>query len=153
MNGDVGYKTVYDRALRLLARRDHSKSELRIKLEAKNYDIRIINDVLDQLEKKDYLNDKSFADKYLKYRSGLGFGPKKIFHEMQKKGIDNQHIKESFDGFDLCWTELTRKAFQKKFGRIQNDGKCYRDYEKKIRFLVHRGFAYSDIKSVLGEHP
>ena len=66
MNGDVGYKTVYDRALRLLARRDHTKSELRKKLEEKNYDIRIINDVLDQLEKKDYLNDKSFADKYLK---------------------------------------------------------------------------------------
>ena len=93
-----------------------------------------------------------FAVKYLRYRSELGFGPKKIFSEMKNKGIDEQNIQESFDKFDSSWVELAKHVFQKKFGGIKNVEKNPKDHEKKIRFLAHRGFSYTDIKVVLREH-
>lgn len=152
MNLDADYKTVFKRAMRILARRDHAKNELKIKLVNKAQDFEVVDKVIDKLEKNGYLDDKAFAVKYLRYRSELGFGPKKIFAEMKNKGIDEQNIQESFNQFDLSWVELAKYAFQKKFGGIKDVETNLKDYEKKTRFLAHRGFSYSDIKIVLGEH-
>lgn len=151
MTSDIDYKTVMTKALRLLARRDHAKNELKIKLANKIQDANVINKVLEKLEKDGYLDDKAFAIKYLRYRSELGFGPKKIFFEMKNKGLDDQYIQESFDTFDSSWVELTKDAFRKKFGETKSSEIDPKNYEKKIRFLAHRGFSYNDIKTVLGE--
>ena len=151
MNSDTDYKTVLTRALRLLARRDHAKNELKIKLESKAQDIEVINKVIDKLEKDGYLDDKAFAIKYLRYRSELGFGPKKILFEMKNKGLDDRNIQESFDKFNSSWVELTKHAFQKKFGQIKSSEINTKDYKKRIRFLAQRGFSYNDIKIVLRE--
>ena len=153
MTSDIDYKTVMTKALRLLARRDHAKNELKIKLANKIQDAKVINKVLEKLEKDGYLDDKAFAIKYLRYRSELGFGPKKIFFEMKNKGLDDQYIQESFDTFDSSWVELTKDAFRKKFGETKSNETDSKNYEKKIRFLSHRGFFYNDIKTVLGESP
>ena len=153
MKTDADYETVMTKALNLLARRDHAKNELKKKLENKIRDPMIINEVLGKLEKDGYLDDKAFAIKYLRYRSQLGFGPKKIFFEMKNKGLDDQNIQESFDKFDSSWVELTKHAFRKKFGETKSNETSLKDYEKKIRFLAHRGFSYNDIKTVLGESP
>ena len=152
MKADGDYKTVFKRALRILARRDHAKNELKTKLASKTQDIEVVDKVLDKLEENGYLDDRAFAVKYLRYRSELGFGPKKIFSEMKNKGIDEQNIQESFDKFDSSWVELAKHVFQKKFGGIKDVEKNPKDHEKKIRFLAHRGFSYNDIKVVLGEH-
>ncbi len=153
MNSDTDYKTVFNRALRILARRDHAKNELKIKLANKTLDVEVVDKVLEKLEENGYLNDKAFAFKYLRYRSELGFGPKKIFSEMKNKGIDEQNIRESFDKFDSSWVQLANHVFQKKFGEIKDVETNRKDHEKKIRFLAQRGFSYNDIKIVLGDHP
>ena len=94
MTADVDYKTTLNKALRILARRDHTKNELKKKLENKVDDSQVLTKVLNQLEKDGYVDDYAFAYKYLRYRSELGFGPRKIYHELQSKGIDKKKIFE-----------------------------------------------------------
>lgn len=150
MTDDVDYRAAFNKALRMLARRDHTKNELKKKLANRIDDCHVLTNVLNQLEKDGYINDYAFASKYLRYRSGLGFGPRKIYYELQSKGVDKENIRDSFKNFEVDWIDITKSAFQKKFGEIDNQNKTQRSHEKEIRFLVQRGFIYDDIKTVLG---
>ena len=68
---------VYNKALDLVSRREHSRHELMQKLD-KRYPntIPIIEDVLDKLETNKILDDERFAEMYLNSRARKGFGPK-----------------------------------------------------------------------------
>ena len=52
---------IRQRAFRFLGRRLHSVSELRTKLLQKDYEKLLVDDVLNELKEKDYLNDNEFA--------------------------------------------------------------------------------------------
>ena len=51
---------IKQRAFRLLGRRQHSSSELRRKLWQKDYEQRLIDEVIDELTKNGYIDDKEF---------------------------------------------------------------------------------------------
>jgi len=70
---------VYNKALDLVSRREHSRHELMQKLD-KRYPntTSIIEDVLDKLETNKILDDERFAEMYLNSRARKGFGPKKM---------------------------------------------------------------------------
>ena len=69
---------VYNKALDLVSRREHSRHELMQKLD-KRYpnSIPIIEDALDKLETNKILDDERFAEMYLNSRARKGFGPKR----------------------------------------------------------------------------
>src|SRR5947199_7774565 len=51
----------FDRATQYLGQRLHSRAELKKKLMRREYGEPVIDDVLNQLERLDYLNDRRFA--------------------------------------------------------------------------------------------
>ena len=72
----------------LLSRRDHSRKELYTKSLKKGFETSYLNDVLDQLEQKGYIDDQSFAEKFVHDKFEFRhWGPYKIRAELGKKGI------------------------------------------------------------------
>lgn len=58
---EEGYQVIKAYLLKLLSQRDHSRRELFTKASQKDFAADAINQVLDELEQKDFINDREFA--------------------------------------------------------------------------------------------
>jgi len=127
----------YAAALKMLMRREHSKLELRQKLNLKDFDDAVINDSISLLAEQKYQSDERFSEAFILMRFNQGKGPIKISMELKSRGINE------FDLTLFNWFELAKDVKYKKFG----DSK-FLDYEEKSkqkRFLQSRGFGFDEI--------
>ena len=139
---------IYNKALDILSRREHSTKELVIKLEKKftsNTDILL---TVSKLKKNNLLNDIRFTESYVAARKRKGFGPKKIEFELISKGIKDSDISYVLSE-EKEWCELAKKAFNKKF----KNGPSYEINQKlkQKNFLKNRGFTFQEIESVFSD--
>ena len=138
---------VYNKALDLVSRREHSRHELMQKLD-KRYpnSIPIIEDALGKLETNKILDDERFAEMYLNSRARKGFGPKKIEMELHSKKVDSFFISNAVEAYEN-WLENAQRELKKKF----KDQKPT-DYQSKMKqkqFLFTRGFSSPIIDKIL----
>ena len=136
---------IYNKALDILSRREHSTHELKLKLQRKFDAISEIEKVIVRLENNNLLNDFRFAETYARIRKGKGFGPNKVYYELANKGIKESISNEIISAED-GWTDAALKAFKKKY----NDG-ISEDTKEKLKqknFLHNRGFTFKEIESV-----
>jgi len=82
---DTGDNDIENRALRLLARREHSRTELWYKLYRRAEDDSQLVRVLDQLESAGWLDDRRFAEVYARQRREAGYGPVRIRAELEQR--------------------------------------------------------------------
>jgi|TARA_B100000767_G_scaffold145867_1_gene137523 regulatory protein len=141
------FTIVYNKALDLVSRREHSRHELMLKLDKRYPEtILIIEEVLDKLEINKILDDERFAELYLNSRARKGFGPKKIEIELNSKKVDSFFISNAIEAYET-WLENAQKELKKKF----KDQKPT-DYQSKMKqkqFLFNRGFSTPIIDKVL----
>ncbi len=135
------------KALYLLARRDHAKSELFRKLSLKGFPSAAIRTVLDELENENLLNEERFIASFIRFRSSKGYGPLKICAELAKHGIDHTRIKTSEIWQETAWHERAICARIKRFGETIPQNKEER--LQQARFLQYRGFSSVDIRCAL----
>jgi len=138
---------ITNNALQYLSRREHSRLELRQKLQRKGYDSSSIETVLAQLQANNLLNEERFVEDFIHARQQKGCGPLRIEQELRERGIKEEWIKERLAAADSQWIDLACQARQKRFGH-QNPQDSSQQ-AKQIRFLQSRGFTYSQIKTVL----
>ena len=138
---------VYNKALDLVSRREHSRNELLQKLDKRYPNTTpIIEDVLDKLETNKILDDERFAEMYLNSRARKGFGPKKIEMELHSKKVDSFFISNAVEAYE-SWLENAQRELKKKF----KDQKPT-DYQSKMKqkqFLFTRGFSSPIIDKIL----
>ncbi|MBO6525065.1 MAG: regulatory protein RecX [Balneolaceae bacterium] len=134
--------------IRLLGRRDHARNELRDKARKKGFPSHSIEEVLDELTKKKYINNAFFASKFAHDKFEFNkWGPNKIRAELFRRGISERNIdvalKEiSTDKRSLAIKELIKKN-KRKFERVDTSKR-----KKKIfDFLLRKGFQPSEILS------
>ena len=127
----------YAAALKMLMRREHSKLELRQKLNLKDFDDAVINDSISLLAEQKYQSDERFSEAFILMRFKQGRGPIKISMELKSRGISE------FDLTLFNWFELAKDVKYKKFG----DSKFldYKEKSKQKRFLQSRGFGFDEI--------
>ena len=127
----------YAAALKMLMRREHSKLELRQKLNLKDFDDAVINDSISLLAEQKYQSDERFSEAFILMRFNQGKGPIKISMELKSRGISE------FDLTLFDWFELAKDVKYKKFG----DSKFldYKEKSKQKRFLQSRGFGFDEI--------
>ena len=139
--------SVYNKALDLVSRREHSRHELMQKLDKRYPNTTpIIEDVLDKLETNKILDDERFAEMYLNSRARKGFGPKKIEMELHSKKVDSFFISNAVEAYEN-WLENAQRELKKKF----KDQKPT-DYQSKMKqkqFLFTRGFSSPIIDKIL----
>lgn len=134
-------------ALRLLARREHSRLELDLKLRQRRFESDIIEKVLDEYEANDWLNNERFADVFARQRFDLGYGPLKIIAELQQRGIQ-QPPKWLTEMTDWQWIESAIKVRDRRFG-LSDIRQDWDEKGRQGRFLSRRGYASDQIESAL----
>lgn len=138
---------VYNAALGMLARRDHSRKELERKLCAKFSVSALDLEVLcEALESYGYLNDRRFAEAYTRARMRKGFGPERIRYELREKGVADEIVDETLASEDLDWAELAYSVWQKKYHRVPGD---FKEKARQSNFLRYRGFTPEHFASVI----
>jgi regulatory protein len=141
------FATVYNKALDIVSRREHSEKEIKNKLLEKFDAPEIIEQVVLKLIENNLINDVRFAEMYVLVRKRKGFGPKKIQFELMARGIDDS-ISSLVITEEGSWKEAALKAFNKKFknGASQE----FKERNKQKTFLQNRGFSFEEIDSVFG---
>ena len=79
------------RAMRYLARREHSRAELHAKLQPYVQEGEDLNAVLDELEKRNWLSDVRATTQWVGAKRGR-FGSQRIVHELRQKAIPENLI-------------------------------------------------------------
>jgi regulatory protein len=131
--------SIRNKAMDLLARREHSEYELRQKLKSRDYDVDAIDAVLQELKQDHLLSDARFAGAYVNHRFNAGVGPLKIRYELRQKGITEVLADEFLEPFSDRWNQLMMQQRVRKYGKtIPAD---YADRMKQARFLQNRGFS------------
>jgi regulatory protein len=134
----------YNRALNLLARREHSQQELFLKLLAKGFEATIATDTVQQLASKNLLSDQRFAELYAEYRVQRGYGPVRIQQELQQKGVKQHLAEETLAPYQSDWVSNAKRAWQ-KYMRLHPNAELV----KQQRFLYQRGFSSDHIRVLL----
>lgn len=122
-----------ERALRYLARREHSRAELEHKLAEGGEELAT---VLDSLEAEGLLSDTRAAAAFVAAKSAR-FGPRYISHYLKQRGIAADLIESSLDSAAIDPARAVEDAWRRKFGSAPRDAA---ERARQIRFLQGRGF-------------
>jgi regulatory protein len=136
-----------ERALRLLARREHSRAELARKLAESGCDPTEVEALLDDFEKRNWLSDRRFAESWVADHLARA-GSVKLAFELRQRGVGEAIIDAVLDEARDSEVERARAVWQKKFGTTPVD---LAERAKQMRFLQGRGFAPEVIWRVIGK--
>ena len=125
------------RALRLLARREHSRAELRRKLGPHAEEGADLEALLDDFTKRGWLSEERFVEQTVRAKARK-FGPLKIAHHLREKGIDETGIEQGLAQAKADEAEALESVWRLRFGRPPADAT---EKARQIRFLQGRGFA------------
>ena len=134
-----------ERALGLLARREHSRVELTRKLEQAGYPIEEICPLLDAFEAKSWLSDRRFAESYVADHRARA-GSIKLAHDLRQRGVTDTIIDAVLSENRDSELERAREVWKKKFGAPPTD---MAEKARQIRFLQSRGFASEVIRCAI----
>ncbi|ERS13735.1 RecX family transcriptional regulator [Alcanivorax sp. PN-3] len=124
-------------AVSLLARRDHSRHELRVKLTRKFGAALWLDEVLAWCEEQGFLDDRRFAGFFVRSRIERGQGPLRIRAELQQKGVGEALVTEALSEAECDWFALATEVLGRRFRHPPADQK---EKAKQLRFLQGRGF-------------
>lgn len=133
--------------MQYLARREHSRAELRAKLlrGAESVEEEGLDAVLDQLAERGWLSDQRAAEQTVQIKR-TRFGTQRIVHELRQKGIPEGIISDAVPELKEGELAVAREVWRKKFGEIPRDAK---EKARQVRFLQSRGFSLDVIFSLL----
>lgn len=133
--------------LRLLARREHSRSEIARKLEQRGFPNSVSGPVAERLAAEGYLSDARFAASLARHRAAQGYGELRIRAELQQHGVEAETLAEAIAGLEVDWAELARGQLRRHFGTEAAETASAR--EKMRRYLAQRGFPSSLLREAL----
>lgn len=138
---------MYGRLLDLLARRPRSEWELRDYLNRKKVDSSNIDELLNRISNSGYINDESFAKRWIESRRLLkSTSIRKLTMELRQKRISDEIITKALSLDETDEQEVLKELIAKK--RTQTR---YQDDVKLMQYLARQGFGYDDIKCVMNE--
>ena len=147
MSGSERGNDVLRLAMELLARREHSKKELTVKLSARGAERAAIAPVLESLEHDGLQSDERYAQALLQSHVRRGKGPLRIRAELRARGVGDDLIEAALREGETSWTDHARRARAKRFGEALPQTREER--ARQARFLEQRGFAAEHIRAAL----
>ena len=135
----AGQPSARNKAMDLLARREHSEQEIRHKLRSRDFDDDAIEIAIEGLKSDRLLSDERFTEAYVSQRFDAGYGPLKIRYELQQKGVDSALVDACLAPLAEEWQHSMRQQRARRFGADLPED--YRERMKQARFLQNRGFS------------
>ena len=138
-------ESLRSRALGLLARREHSRTELQRKLSPHTEDAQELIDLLDDFTRRGWLSDARFAEA-LVHDKQAKFGTSRLAYELRQRGVEESVIRDQLAELKDSELERARQVWQSKFGVLSEDTKAR---AKQMRFLQSRGFSFDVIGKIM----
>ena len=144
----------------LLARREHSRLELRRKLE-RRFSPDALDDALTQLAEEGLQSDHRFAESFTRERLLKAYGPRRVRAELQQRGVADDVIVDVLKSVPAAegtsWSAQAREALRRRFGdappsRIEEPSSSpglsaaeeAKQKARRLRYLYQRGFSADD---------
>jgi len=141
----------FNAAANFLKTRERSKKEIKDKLQTKEYSPNVIEKVLEKLERLDIVNDKRFAEMFVRDRMKLKpEGKRVLFLELKQKGIDDGIIEEVLTYYvdENSEMEMAKRVL-KKVGKRYSGMEERIKRDKIVKYLLGKGFSYSIVEKIL----
>lgn len=137
-------QTPVQRALALLARREHSKKELARKLAARGIEADAADAAVARLSEAGWQDDARFAESLVRSRAAAGYGPIRIRAELAMHALDAEAIATAMEAFTGDWGDNARALVRRRYGaKIVEDRGLQR---KAADLLLRRGFAARHVR-------
>jgi regulatory protein len=134
-------------AMDLLARREHGRVELSLKLRLRGAPADLIEAALDRLAEQGLLSDTRFLQCFVASRARGGHGPLRIREDLSSRGLPREAIDSALREAEFDWSEQLREVWLRKFsGCLPSDA---RERAKQGRFLAYRGYPLDLISRLL----
>jgi regulatory protein len=122
-------------AFRYLGKRIHSSYEIRTKLKQKKYEEALIDSVISDLIKNNYLDDRGFTERFTEEKINTkSWGKIKIEAELRKRKIP---------------AEIISQTLESRFGGVKEIESAKELALKKMKILAARGYNQKKIKEKL----
>jgi regulatory protein len=125
------------RALRLLARRDHTRRELEAKLAPHLDDAGELARLLDDLVARGWLSESRVVDQVVNSKRAR-MGPARIRHVLMKRGVSEDLIAPALVTLKETEIETARALRERRFGP---PAETNAEQSRQVRFLQARGFS------------
>lgn len=137
-------------ALRTIERSYKTESEIKKKLEEKEFSEETINKTIKFLLEYNFINDYEYTKMYIKDRL-INQGKNKIKYSLIRKGINSNIIDDVFFELDTKDSEM-EKAYElglKKYNSlVKRESDKIKLKNKVIRYLLGRGYSYGIVKDI-----
>ena len=135
----------YDSTLNLIARRVRSTWEIRDYLKRKDYGEEVIEEILNMLSNKKYVDDEKFAEARVRDRRMFNNTSKRrLQQELRQKRVSDEIIQKVLSEDPTDEADVLKALIEKKRSQTR-----YQDDQKLIQYLIRQGFNYSDIKGLI----
>jgi regulatory protein len=134
-----------DRALAMLARREHTRAEMMRKLSPHAESPEQIEQLLAALAARGWLSEARFAESRANTLARK-FGSRKIEYDLKSRGVSAEVVEQTVARALDQELENCRTAWQRKFGALPQDAA---ERGRQMRFLAGRGFSAEAVRAVL----
>ena len=135
-------------AMRLLARREHSRAELRGKLVGRGFANDLVEELLQGLADQDLLSDERFAIALIASRAETGYGPNRISFELRNRGVSEELAGDALAKAEVDWERRVTDHVVRKFG--SDPAQTFPEWARRARYLERRGFGQDSIRLAIG---
>jgi len=135
------------RALRLLAQREHSRSELVAKLGRHVQGGDDLGALLDALQAKGFIDEARVAESVLHRRAPL-LGTQRVLQELRRKGLGDDLVQRAAAQLTGSELERARAVWTRRFGSAPA-ADTPQERARQMRFLASPGFAADVVRRVV----
>lgn len=138
-------KSLRQRALEFLSKREYSAAELSQKLKGYATETDDIPALIADFSARGWLSDARYTEQRV-HAIQAKFGASRVAHALREKGVSEVLIDEAVDALQSTELERAREVWRKKFRVVATTRE---EWAKQARFLQGRGFSFDVIKQIL----
>lgn len=139
--------TLYDEAVKLLAKRNYSAPEISRLLAKQSDDADQIQGTVDALIAENYLNDARIAEYLAEKAVGKGQGPGRIRQLLRLRTLETDLVENTVNSLDADWFKMAQTIRDKMF-----EGSGPLDQKQKgklVRKLQCQGFSMDVVREIV----
>lgn len=137
---------VREAALRLLARREHSRIELTGKLTRKGWSESVVEQVVDDLAEANLQSDERYAESYVRQRISKAYGPVRIRAELYERGIDRSLAARAMETESPDWFAIAADWYERRYG--PKPPADLKEKSRRQQALARRGFTHDQVRQL-----
>lgn len=138
-------------AVRILTHRDHSRYELKQKLQQRGFGSSVIDTVIAECERLNYINDPRTAHLYIQQLKHKRYGKRYIRMALKKKRLNSEAIENTLlqNYSEADERENGSKLLEKKRETFERQTDPQKKSDKIYRFLYSRGYSKDVISDLI----